>query len=293
MQFQQAVEATRLSSHGHDIVALSNALDKQRDLAARHGMTITNWDFHVYNALLGTPEKPTANIPEDVRLEIQQSRSRWMRGIPGNSGNDAMRTAIVMYNNMVAMTTTTGNAWTDAVKGKSDKLMALTSKVESLSTKLKTATTGGGGFNSGGGGGGKPKSKPTGGKPKSSAPTGSKFSIEPWRTEYAGKTKTVDGVKYNWCDKHTGRNNEYSGMYMNAETHSTHEAWLERKAQYRRDKKDKQSSWSSGGGGGSSKTSTPGKPQISQKLKTAMMAKGISGDQASAVIAEFANQQEN
>ena len=82
-------------------------------------------------------------------------------------------------------------------------------------------------------------------------------------------------------------------MYMNAETHSTHEAWLERKAQYRRDKKDKQSSWSSGGGGDSSKTSTPGKLQISQKLKTAMMAKGISGDQASAVIAEFANQQEN
>ena len=277
---------------------LETHLEEQRDHAAREGLNISNWSLHVFNSILGPQDKPIDNLPEPLRLELERMRSHWQMAIPGNEGDDAMRTLLVMYNNLIGTTTKDGNVWQDTVKGKNNKIMALTSQVKDLKSKLKDATIAGssGGGSGGGSNGGGGKSKFSSGDSKKSgtSSTSSASGIPAWRTKHSGAKKTVDGVEYVWCKHHTGRDNEYSGMYMNAETHPTHEAWVERKAKFRRGKTDKQSSSNSGGGGSSTSNSSSGKQlKVSQSLKTAMMAKGFSSDQAKAVIEELANQSGN
>ena len=300
LQWQQKVETARLDSFDYNVVDLVTHLEEQRDLAAREGVVINNWTLNVFNAILGPPAKPIENLPEMVRLQLAQMRSNWELSLPGNEGDDAMRTLLVMYNNLTGQTTKDGNVWLDTIKGKNNKIMALASQVSDLKSKLKNATINGGsnsgGSSGGGSSGGGSKSKNTSGDSKKNSSTSGGSTFPAWRTKYSGAKKTVDGTEYVWCKHHTGRDNEYSGMYMNASTHPTHEAWAERKANFRRGKKDKSSSNDSGGGTSTTNTgnSTTGKQlKVSQSLKTAMMAKGFSSDQAKAVLEEMAHQSGN
>ena len=53
--------------------------------------------------------------------------------------------------------------------------------------------------------------------------------LDPWRFAFDGKTKTVSGVKYEWCAHHGHKNDKgnQTGMYM--ETPHDHPQWLKNK----------------------------------------------------------------
>lgn len=99
---------------------------------------------------------------------------------------------------------------------------------------------------------------------KRQAPT--KFDIR--RTVHEGKTKFIDGVEYEYCDK--GHHNHQSkGMYFVKGTHD-HDAWQAKKDRYK--KKKTESDNKPGSSTSTSTSSSTSKLVASDKLKTCMLS---------------------
>ena len=89
-----------------------------------------------------------------------------------------------------------------------------------------------------------------------------------WRFAFDGKTKTVSGVKYEWCTHHGHKNDKGNqrGMYM--EARHDHPKWI-------KNKEEKQSVWKSNvakrekpDGGGN--TNSTGKLSLAKNFKSAL-----------------------
>ena len=185
---------------------------------------------------------------------LQRKQDDWEQGHDITAA-DIIRTATTKYNNLVARKLPNGkNAWS-ASQAKSDKLMALTTQLTQLKQQLEDKKSSGGESGRGRGsnyGNGKGRSM-----------------VEEWRMKHDGDTKTVDGVEYVWCKKHI-REGVYDGLYMKADTHPMHEAWQERKDNWkRRDKRDKSPAKGAASVPSDSKSST-GNLQLQQKLKSVL-----------------------
>jgi hypothetical protein len=268
LALQSKIDTARVTDHGGDITNLLTYMESIRILSERKGAKITNYELRLFEALLD--EKSIVN--EEFRGMLQRKRDDWEQGHDITAA-DIIRTATTKYNNLVARKLPNGkNAWS-ASQAKSDKLMALTTQLTQLKQQLEDKKSGGGESGRGRGsnyGNGKGRSM-----------------VDEWRMKHDGDTKTVDGVEYVWCKKHI-REGVYDGLYMKADTHPTHEAWQERKDNWkRRDKRDKSPAKGAASVPSDSKSGT-GNLQLQQKLKSVLMTKkGMSQAEAQDIWASL------
>ena len=224
--------------------------------------------------------------------EVQSMKQKWLLGNADNWTKDNIVSTLIQY-----FTNMSEDGTWKKENAETDQIIALTTIVKELSSKLErntialaTATSGGGaGGGTGGSGGGAGGGGGTTRREKK-AP----YTVKPWRLEHKGDTVTVDGDTWHWCTKdHYSGGNTYNGMYAKHDN-SGHDAWRKEID----DKREANHRARKGAGGGAN---TPGAPvaptpanmnptkklALSESLRTALCTQaGLSADVADRIWTE-------
>jgi hypothetical protein len=216
------------------------------------------------------------SVPIDIfAKEYASLENRWLMGKEVIDPETLIDEAILMYVNLDK----TGQ-WTIGHSAK-DQIIALTSEVRALKTKLESVAkpanataekTGGNGSGNGGGNGGANGSGP--------------WKFEEWRLTKVdnGKEHSMinkDGKFYYWCEDGHYWNGKECGMYVFHKPGEGHRLWKERKMRSKRDKAAAASTdTSSTAASSDSNSATKKKLSLAQSLQSALVTQaGVSENQ--------------
>ena len=167
---------------------------------------------------------------------VQRRKDDWETGAD-ESPESLVEACVAKYNNMLLQRT-----WKQE-ESKDSKIIALTTKVETLEAKLAAKDTNG----------------------TSSRLSTPKITIAKWRMTKDGDSKEVDGELWWWCPKHKV-DGVYDGLYVKHKPED-HDDWLARKKKSKQAKRDGAPSLQN-----SSQNTNAKRLTLSNNLKAAMMS---------------------
>lgn len=215
---ERQLESMTVAQAGNNIQVLTRTMEslyKDIKKANPGHYDVDRYMSHLFRALLTAKN-------DDFNSSIRQIRNKWMIKKSSIKPSDLIKEANVLFKNIDTL-----KEW-NALSESDKKILALTSKVETLQTKLNETKKAAGAAKAG-------DQKKDETKSDADKRNAEWEKQKAWRTKKAGKTLKKDGKDWVWCEHH----NEGKGMYM-PEGH-VHSEWKKEREQKNADKKARRS----------------------------------------------------
>jgi hypothetical protein len=266
---EQELEALSLVGCGNNVHTLLTSLQEKRNEINAALPDNEEYPARRFNTtMFAQLEKSTC---DDFLTEVKSSKSRWIRSPETFNSANEIGDLVKLYTNFAS-----NGDWSRS-QDRHTKMVAMATELYKEQQKnrsrdpLKSRI---------------PKKARVGEKTNGSG-------IEQWKFKKEGKSKSVAGSKYVWCQHHGHKDEtgKQSGMYM-LEPHD-HADWVKKKEEKLQNWKAKRAAGaaSKGGGGGSAVQATqaksPGKLALAKSYRQALTTKiGLSDVEAEHIMEE-------